>query len=228
MSPKILATQLAGLILLVVAPISSVLSQPNALAILGSSTAAGTGATQPHQSWASLLQTWLISHHNTSVINLAEPGALTHTALCASYFTPLSQYPRRKNMTLALRQGASKFIIAFPSNDTTHGINAEQTIKNILDLRQCAKNNNARIAVMSSLPRSGLSDQQNTIIQQIDATLLKEFGACFIQSRTALADKDNINAKREYSAGDGVHFNDAGHQALFYVVKNFIEKGECF
>jgi acyl-CoA thioesterase-1 len=223
-----LTFQLFCAALLVFVPTTTVFSQPSALAILGSSTAAGTGASQPNQSWAALLQSWLVSTKNTTVVNLAEPGALTSSATCPPNGTAQFVTPSKKSMSQALKQGATKIILSFPSNDTTHGLNAEQTVKNILDLRQCAKKNNALVAVMSSLPRSGLTEQQNITINQIDSMLSKEFGSCFIQVRSALADNSQLSAKREYALGDGVHFNDAGHKAIFNLVKTFIERGQCF
>jgi lysophospholipase L1-like esterase len=165
------------------------------------------------------------------IINLATPGILSSSALCTQETSSnlMELVSPTRNIERALKLGANRLILAFPSNDTTNGMPAEQTINNFLAMRQCAQSSEkAQIAVMSSLPRSGLSKKQNLTIAQIDAAMQKEFGQCFINVRSALADSTNENPRRDLSAGDGVHFNDAGHAIIFAAVKRFMESGKCF
>lgn len=219
------------MLLLLVGTTHRAYAETRHLAVLGSSTAAGTGASQVSRSWVGLLQTWLSKTQKESVINLATPGILSTSALCTQQVNSnLSELitPTR-NVDRALKLGATRVILAFPSNDTTNGMSAEQTISNFLDMRQCAQSNDkVRVAVMSSLPRDGLTKQQNATIAQIDAAIRKEFGACYINVRGALADSKLENIRHDLSAGDGVHFNDAGHDIIFNVVKRFMESGQCF
>jgi acyl-CoA thioesterase I len=233
---KLLAAKTTLLRFLTVAVLAAAVSnnvcaEPTTLAVLGSSTAAGTGASQPSRSWVGLLQAWLAQTKGESIINLATPGVLSTSALCTQQANSnLSELisPTR-NIDRALKLGATQFILAFPSNDTTNGLPAEQTISNFLDMRQCAQSNDkVRVAVMSSLPRSGLTKRQNAQIAQIDTTMRKEFGNCFISVRNSLVDVNNENPRRDLSAGDGVHFNDAGHAVIFNIVKRFMESGQCF
>lgn len=220
-----------ALLLLFVAMTNRAYAEAKNLAVLGSSTAAGTGASQVSRSWAGLLQTWLSKTKGESVINLATPGILSTSALCTQQVSSniAELVSPTRNVDRALKLGATRFILAFPSNDTTNGMTAEQTISNFLDMRQCAQSNDkAQVAVMSSLPRDGLTKQQNATIAQIDAAMRKEFGNCFINVRSALADENNGNPRIDVSAGDGVHFNDNGHAIIFGVVKRFIESGQCF
>lgn len=217
--------------LLMAAMSHTVCAETTTLAVLGSSTAAGTGASKPSRSWVGLLQAWQAKAKEGSIINLAAPGVLSTSALCTQQVNSnLSELiaPTR-NVDRALKLGATRFILSFPSNDTTHGMSAEQTISNFLDMRQCAQSNDkAQVAVMSSLPRDGLTKQQNATIAQIDAAMLKEFGSCFINVRSALADTDHESIRHDVSAGDGVHFNNAGHTIIFGLVKRFMESGQCF
>jgi lysophospholipase L1-like esterase len=210
---------------------NSVYAETTSLAVLGSSTAAGTGASKPSRSWVGLLQAWQTKAKEGSIINLAAPGVLSTSALCTQQVNSnlFELIAPTRNVDRALKLGATRFILAFPSNDTTHGMPAEQTISNFLDMRQCAQSNNkVRVAVMSSLPRDGLTKQQNATITQIDAAMLKEFGSCFINVRSALADTDHESIRHDLSAGDGVHFNNAGHAVIFGMVKRFMESGQCF
>jgi acyl-CoA thioesterase I len=210
---------------------SGVYAETASIAVLGSSTAAGTGASQTSNSWVGLLQTWLMRTKGEKIINLATPGILSSSALCTQEASSnlMELISPTRNIERALKLGASRLILAFPSNDTTNGLPAEQTINNFLEMRQCAQSSEkVQIAVMSSLPRSGLSKKQNITIAQIDAAMQKEFGQCFINVRSALADSTNENPRRDLSAGDGVHFNDAGHAIIFATVKRFMESGKCF
>ncbi|MEY4427173.1 MAG: hypothetical protein RL535_1471 [Pseudomonadota bacterium] len=217
--------------LLTVAAFNCFSAETNTLAVLGSSTAAGTGASQASRSWVGLLQTWLTKSKAGTIINLATPGVLSTSALCTQQINSnISELisPTR-NIDRALKLGATRFILAFPSNDTTNGMTAEQTISNFLDMRQCAQSNDkALVAVMSSLPRDGLTKQQSATISQIDAALRKEFGGCYIDVKSALTDASNEHIRHDLSAGDGVHFNDAGHAIIFTAVKRFMESGKCF
>jgi lysophospholipase L1-like esterase len=221
----------AALLLLLVAMTNRAYAEIKNLAVLGSSTAAGTGASQPSRSWVGLLQTWLSKTKGESIINLATPGILSTSALCTQQVSSniAELVSPTRNVDRALKLGATRFILAFPSNDTTNGMSAEQTISNFIDMRQCAQSNDkAQVAVMSSLPRDGLTKQQNATIAQIDAAMLKEFGSCFINVRSALADTDRKSIRHDLSAGDGVHFNDTGHAVIFAAVKRFLESGKCF
>jgi hypothetical protein len=88
-----------------------------------------------------------------SVINLATPGILSSSALCLQHANSnlAELISPTRNIDRALKLGATQFILAFPSNDTTNGMSAEQTINNFLEMRQCAHfNDKARVAVMSS------------------------------------------------------------------------------
>jgi lysophospholipase L1-like esterase len=210
---------------------NSVCAETVTLAVLGSSTAAGTGASQPGRSWVGLLQAWLAKTKGGSVISLAAPGVLSTSALCTQQVNSniAELISPTRNVDRALKLGATHLILSFPSNDTTNGVSAEQTISNFLYMRQCAQSNDkVRVAVMSSLPRDGLTKQQNAAIAQIDAAMLKEFGGCYINVRSALADTDHESIRHDLSAGDGVHFNNAGHTIIFGMVKRFMESGQCF
>jgi acyl-CoA thioesterase I len=223
--------RLLTITLLSAAVINSVCAETATLAVLGSSTAAGTGASQPGRSWVGLLQAWLAKTKGGSVISLAAPGVLSTSALCTQQVNSniAELISPTRNVDRALKLGATHLILSFPSNDTTNGVSAEQTISNFLYMRQCAQSNDkVRVAVMSSLPRDGLTKQQNAAIAQIDAAMLKEFGGCYINVRSALADTDHESIRHDLSAGDGVHFNNAGHTIIFGMVKRFMESGQCF
>jgi acyl-CoA thioesterase I len=201
------------------------------LAILGSSTAAGTGTSDPSLSWAGRLNTWLQKTEGNVVENLAVPGALTASALCsgapARPARALRTAPDSRTMDQALATGARRVILAFPSNDAVAGVPAEQTLANIRQMTLCARAKGAQVAVLSSLPRAGLTPAQRKTIQRVDEELKASFGACFLDLRDTLTNGSRVRVRAEYDAGDGIHFNDLGHLLIFRQVRQFIETGRC-
>jgi acyl-CoA thioesterase I len=201
------------------------------LAILGSSTAAGTGTSDPSLSWAGRLGTWLQKTEGNVVENLAVPGALTASALCTGGpgrpAPALRVASDNRTMDQALATGARRIILAFPSNDAVAGVPAGQTLANIRQMTECARASGAQVAVLSSLPRAGLTPDQRKSIQRVDEELKARFGACFLDLRDTLTNGSRVQVRTEYSAGDGIHFNDLGHLLIFRQVRQFIETGRC-
>jgi hypothetical protein len=120
-------------------------------------------------------------------------------------------------------------ILSFPSNDASYGIPAKRTIAQLLSMKHCAQSvAGTRVAVMSSLPRSGLTAEQTAAIAQVDTAMREAFGVCYIDVRASVSDAAGVNPRSDLSFGDGIHFNDAGHTVIFGVVKKFMETGLCF
>lgn len=200
------------------------------LALVGSSTAAGVGASSPNSSWAGLLSSWQVQTGRGRILNLAEPGALTSTGLCVKDRLVNSAPARspRNSVETALALGSKRIILSFPSNDLVAGWPASRTLENVARMAACARAAGATIAVMSSLPRAHLTPAQLKTMAEINQALRKTYGACFLDVHTALADAGSIDARPEYSAGDGIHFNDEGHRVLYVQVRDFLESGRCF
>jgi lysophospholipase L1-like esterase len=189
------------------------------LIIIGSSTAAGVGASSPDVSWGGLLKKWAKDNRDLQIENLAAAGTLTKDAICTD----------EKSVTQrAFALGAKFLIVSYPSNDATADIPPEQSVENIRSILRCASNRGIKVAVMSTLPRSGLSQNQRKAIAQFDSILSREIGSCFIDVQLALADTTGLNPRTNLSAGDGVHFNNNGHYVIYTIVKNFINEGKCF
>jgi acyl-CoA thioesterase I len=185
------------------------------LVVLGSSTAAGIGASSPETSWVGLFKKWAKDNRDWDVTNLAVPGALTQDAVCT---TPNSKTQK------AFDLGAKYIILSYPSNDAVAGVTPEQSIGNIRSAIKCASAKGVKIILLSTLPRSELTPQQRKSIEQFDQTLKTEVGGCFIDVKEQLADVSGLNPRLSLSAGDGIHFNNNGHTVLFRLVTNFIIK----
>jgi len=185
------------------------------LVVIGSSTAAGIGASSLETSWVGLFKKWAKENRDWNVENLAAPGALTQEATCT---TPHSVTQK------AFELGAKYIILSYPSNDAVAGVTPEQSIEHIRSVIQCAAAKGVKIILLSTLPRSGLTPQQRKMITQVDDAIKAEAGGCFIDVKNQLSDASGLNPRLSFSAGDGIHFNDSGHAALFRLVRNFIIK----
>lgn len=205
------------------------LAADTTLALLGSSTAAGVGASSPPFSWAGLLGSWQEQSGNGRLLNLAEPGALTSSGLCNKDRRPSGGLARQSKNSVesALALGARRIILAYPSNDLVAGWPAKRTLDNIASMAACARNAGAVVAVMSSLPRAQLTPAQIVTMGEINQALRQHFGTCFIDVHQALSDVRSNEARAEYAAGDGVHFNDQGHRILYAHVRAFVESARC-
>jgi acyl-CoA thioesterase I len=185
------------------------------LVIMGSSTAAGVGATSVDYSWAGILKKWAAKNKQWTTENLATPGALTQEIICTS---PISKTQK------AFRLNAKYIILSYPSNDAVEGVPVSQTIENIKSVKRCAVDRGIAVAVMSSLPRENLSLPQKIAIEKTDEALKVEMGDCFIDTKDTLNGFDRMSL----SAGDGIHFNNNGHWEIFNTVKTFINDKKCF
>jgi acyl-CoA thioesterase-1 len=183
------------------------------LVILGSSTAAGIGASSAETSWGGLFKKWAKVNRDLDVINLASPGALTQEAACTTRYSMTQK---------AFDLGAQYIIVSYPSNDTVAGVAPDQTIENIRSILQCASARGVKVILLSTLPRSGLTSQQRKSIVQIDDTLKAEVGGCFIDLKSQLSDPSGLNPRLNFSAGDGIHVNNNGHATIFLLVRNFL------
>lgn len=191
---------------------------PEKVFVIGSSTAAGIGASRLELSWVGLLKPWALTNHNWIIENLSVSGLLTNAVACTS-FKSLAQK--------AMTDGATYLILSFPSNDATANIESDLTIRNLQSVRQCASFKGVKVAVMSTLPRAGLSREQRAAINRVDRAMHRELGGCFIDVRAALSEGESWEPRMNFSAGDGVHFNDRGHFVIFNLVKKFIDKKQC-
>ncbi len=189
------------------------------MVVIGSSTAAGNGASAPNASWVGLLKPWLLNRRGWKVENFAVAGTLTSSAVCLATGSAT---------TRAISSGATHLIVSFPSNDATAGVTSAATLENWRDILQCAADKGVKVAVMSTIPRAGLTVEQVNNIDRVDKELKQTLGPCFIDVRNLLLDADGSSPKASLSAGDGVHFNDRGHLVIFNQVSIFLRSKQCF
>lgn len=198
--------------------------------ILGSSTAEGRGASAGF-SWAALLAADA-RPTGATVDNRARSGAVTWQAMPAAAPRPQGRPATSAAMDIdtVLADRPRLLLLAFPSNDTLVGYPAEETVANLTALRARALAAGAAVVVLSTQPRDDASAAHRATMREIDDTMARQAGACFVALQAALADAGGGLAAA-FDSGDGVHPNDAGHalihQRVQAVVSAHLADGRC-
>jgi acyl-CoA thioesterase I len=201
---------------------------PGRWVVMGSSTAAGVGAS-PGQGWVARVEAELTPLGVTAT-NLARSGLVSTQALPVGAPVPADQPAPdpRVNLDRALAESPRLLLLSFPTNDTARGLPPADTLAHLQLLREraAAATPSAAVLVLSSQPRDGFTAAQRGQVEELDRLAAQAFGACFVRTRLALSDAQGRIAA-VYSAGDGIHLNDAGHALVADRVLERLRSGEC-
>lgn len=193
--------------------------------VMGSSTAAGTGAPAGKGWVAQLAGNY--AARGVQVANIAQGGTVTYEGLSASA-APVAGRPAPNpavNIDQALARKPVLLIVSYPTNDTALGYGVDETVNNLLAIRSQALAAGVPVVVTSTQPRN-LTDTQLANLRAIDTRLAASVGACFVEVRAALAGADGKLAP-EYDSGDGVHPNGAGHVLIAERLSQLLAAGSC-
>lgn len=204
-------------------------TNPYRIVILGSSTAAGMGAT-PNHSWA-YLYTQYLKTINTGyqVYNLAVGGYTTYDINPTGYVPPDSRpWPdTAHNITKALSLNPHAIIINLPTNDVGRNYTLAEQQANYQRVISAATAQGVPVWVSTSQPRNDYNAQQVANLKALRDWTLSYFGTKAIDFWTGMA-QPNDSIKWAYSYGDGIHFNDSGHYVLYTrVVARNIPQALC-
>lgn len=189
----------------------------NVFVVIGSSTAAGTGATVADSSWVGRFRNYVQElDTNAVVINLAVGGYTTYDVMPSS-FVPPSGRPAPKtnnNITYALSFKPTAIIINMPSNDAARGFTIAEQVSNFKVFADEAAQDTVPLWVTTTQPRN-LSDPNGRadLIEMRDSILML-FGSKGVNIFDELAEEDG-GLKSSYDIGDGIHVNNAGHKYIY-------------
>lgn len=202
------------------------------ITILGSSTAAGNGATVSDSAWAYRLQASFrkntMDGADTIIDNRAVPGYYTYRGLPTGYPLPSNRTsyapdPQR-NVTYILNDAVKPdiVILSYPSNDVfLSSYNPKETMDNLRLMVQQLSAAGITCYVSSSQPRNDAVDAQRLILKQLVDSININFGNYAINFWDDLVSTDGQNRlKPEVNSGDGIHPNDLGHRLLFRQVQS--------
>lgn len=202
---------------------------PFHMVVIGSSTAAGFGASRDGTAWADRV-------HET----MAEQTAFTLTNLAVGGHSAADLLPGsgvRGNVDDALALQPQLLVVSLGgSNDLSGEMTTERFVADLERVRSAAESMGVPTFFMGTLPKN-LTPWDRELLKEWDAAMATRFGTCwvpgddgaheqcFIGVFDVLADTA-LGLAPEYDSGDG-HPNDAGHALLFEHSLRVIEPYVC-
>lgn len=201
------------------------------LAVIGSSTAAGEGASSSSRGWVSLLASELEERVVGDFVakNLSVGGYSTSSLVPGS--------SSNGNIDDAIDEAPNLIIVALAgSNDLSNGVSTETFLSRLATIRDTAVEAGIPVFFVSTAPKDLSSDEQHALLDWTDQ-MRQEFGTCwtppatsyspcFIDIFEALANS-SLGIADEYGSGDGIHLNDAGHLRIFEIADGIVQPYVC-
>jgi lysophospholipase L1-like esterase len=198
-------------------PVEEEPMQTERVVVLGSSTAAGAGASQPGFAWVNRYAAYLQLQRpgHTEVINLAVPGYTTYhvlpVAIARSADRPAADTAH--NLTKALAYKPTAIIVNLPSNDAARGYSVTEITDNFKALAAAA----GSVPLWIATPQPKNFEPEKRLQQlHIKRFLETMYPGRTIDFWTVLASPDGTIIPA-YDT-DGTHVNDDGHEQLFLQV----------
>lgn len=193
------------------------------IVVLGSSTAAGAGASVPDSAWVNLYHASVTSVNTRyEVINLAKGGYTTFHILPDGSTMPPGvtvTVDTARNITKALTYGPVALIVNMPSNDAANNFTAQMQVDNYRIISDIAAAAGISVWICTPQPRNFSNPLQVKIQTDVRDSVLAMFQDHAIDFWTGMATANGF-IKPEFDSGDGVHLNNRGHRELFGRVLN--------
>lgn len=185
--------------------------------VLGSSTAAGTGASSPANSWVGKFRTYVQNiDPDAVVVNLAVGGFTTYNVMPTG-FVPPSDRPSpspNNNITRALAFNPWAVIINLPSNDAANNYTVGEQMSNFASIIAPIVAAGKHHRITTTQPRNFTNPAQLQNLIDVRTAILNTYGDKAVNIFDELANP-NGTIKPQYNSGDGIHVNDAGHNYIY-------------
>lgn len=184
------------------------------VAILGSSTAQGIGASRPDSAWAGLVKAHFVGKKR--IINLAKGGYTTYQMLDVG--APIAD--RRpapdtaRNITKALTYKPDVLVLSMTTNDVSAGFGLATYFANLDRVIGIARKAGVkRVYVTTSLPRSSVDLSKRQLLSQQRQQTMEKYGKMAIDLWEGF-EGDSLKLSPRFDSGDHIHLNNAGHRIL--------------
>ena len=191
---------------------------PQTVVVLGSSTAAGTGASVPDSSWVGRFrENFLALRPGSRVVNLARGGYTTFHLLDSgdTLGAPAGIRPdTARNVAAAAALRPDVVIVNLPSNDAAAGVAPAVELRNLRRIDSLARATGAEVYLATTQPRN-FDDRERRARQAATRdSLLAHYDTRALDFWTDVAtDDDRIGPRLD--SGDGIHLNDRVHRLLY-------------
>ena len=194
------------------------------IVVLGSSTAAGAGASPIDSAWVNRYRDYLTSINPANQVTNRAQGGFTTYQLMRTGFIPPAGRPdpnTTRNITYGLSLNPDAIIVNLPSNDVASGFSVAEQLNNFDSIVSQANAAGVPIWICTTQPRDFGGNMTN-IQAQLDVrdSIWARYAPRVLDFWTGLPDNTNQLANSPYNSGDGVHLNNGGHNLLFGRVRD--------
>jgi lysophospholipase L1-like esterase len=173
------------------------------IVVLGSSTAAGTGATIPDSSWVGRTKTFYKGLNLLDTLyNLAVGGSFSDDGV--------------SKIATALSYNPDIVLVGYPSNDIVAGLGIPHLTGNLRTIYNAVTAAGKKCYVTTTQPRTDLNNQHTLLVAR--DSILMEFPDHSFNFYDPLVTPGTDTPNPTYVV-DGVHPNNAGHRLLFNVAQ---------
>jgi lysophospholipase L1-like esterase len=189
--------------------------------VLGSSTAAGWGASTFDSSWVGRLKARIKADgKKIKVINLAVPGYTTYQTLPSGYHTAGRPLPdTNANVTKALQLKPALVLINLPSNDVANGYSDQEFLDNFYIITKTISKKSIPFVLTGTQPRNLAEVNLRNRLKYLNDSLLNRYHDS-TNSYFSKLSSDGYQILPQYSYGDGIHLNNAGHKIIYQAFMN--------
>lgn len=197
------------------------------LGVIGSSTAAGGGASIFDSSWVARTALYYQNLGQlTTYHDIAWSGSTTWNGMPTSYVFPngltITQADtpdRADNETALLQLGCDVVIVAYPNNDIVNGFSLTQYLSNLHLIYDSVVKAGKTCWISSTQPRDDIPLSTRQILLQGKDSIMAEFPSRSLDFWDPVVDPSTLGILSQYSAGDDIHLNNAGHALLAQVAE---------
>jgi lysophospholipase L1-like esterase len=189
---------------------------PGVIVVLGSSTAAGRGPSEPALAWVERYRAHLKQEFPMfQLVNLAVSGYTTYEMQPTGYAPPPTRASpdTEHNITCALSFRPSALIINMPSNDQGSDIPLTEQLANYERVVTLAQEHGAKVWVTTSQPRNFEERARRDGLMQARDVICEKYRTHCLDFWTPFALEDG-HIQPKYDSGDGIHLNDDAHAIL--------------